>query len=139
MTIEIIDKTPTLQEYKYLRSLVKWDLESARITDERVLDSLDRCPACVTAYEGPRIVGMVRLSGDLGMYGYIQDTIVNPTHQGRGIGTKMMERLLHKVDGLNGYLIGVCPSKVSVDFYKKFGFKKKPEDPNGFMYLETKA
>jgi len=134
--INYLLKKPSLEEYKKLRNCVDWNLESKGIDEKRAIDSLERCPLCVCAYDDEEIVGMVRLSGDLGMYGYIQDTIVMPTYQGKGIGKKMMEMILEALKNKKGYLLGVCPSKTSVQFYEKFGFKKRPEDPNGFMSME---
>lgn len=135
--IKIIEKKPTLEEFKKLRDCVEWNLSEKGISDNRAQQSLDDSPYCICAYDDDKIVGMVRLTGDKSMYGYVQDTIVMPNYQGQGLGRKMMVALLNKVKNMKGYLIGTCPSKISVEFYKKLGFKKRPEEPNGFMYLEV--
>lgn len=127
---------PSLEEYKFLRDSVDWNLEEKEITDKRAKNSLNKSPLCVCAYDGNKIVGMVRVSGDLSMYGYIQDTIVLSEYQGKGVGSNLMKRVFEEIKDKPGYLLGVCPSKVSVDFYKSFGFKKRPENPNGFMSIE---
>ena len=62
--------------------------------------------------------------GDLCMYGYIQDTMVHPDYQGKGIGSIMLTMLLKKISEVPGFMLGVCPSRVSVDFYEKSGFIK---------------
>lgn len=129
-------KRPTFEEYDFLRNSVGWELEKSGISKIRVENSLDKSPLCVCAYDKEKIVGMVRLSGDLEMYGYIQDTIVIPSYQGKKIGRNLMEKIFEKLKDKKGYLLGVCPSKVSVNFYESFGFKKRPENPNGFMSLE---
>jgi ribosomal protein S18 acetylase RimI-like enzyme len=134
--IQFLLKKPSLEEYKKLRDCVDWNLESKGVDEERALDSLEKCPLCACAYDEKEIVGMVRLAGDLGMYGYIQDTIVRPEYQGQGIGKKLLQMIFDVLKDKKGYLLGVCPSKVSVQFYEKFGFKKRPEDPNGFMSIE---
>jgi len=72
------------------------------------------------------------------MYGYIQDTIVSPEYQGKEIGFNLLNKILENIKGKKGYLLGVCPSKISVNFYEKVGFIKRPEDLNGFMSLEIK-
>ncbi|HLC31667.1 MAG TPA: GNAT family N-acetyltransferase [Candidatus Nanoarchaeia archaeon] len=136
--VEYVDKIPSLEEYKQLRDAADWNLASRGISDERAQESLSAAPYCVCAYDNGKIVGMVRMSGDRGMYGYIQDTIVVPEYQGKGVGSAMMQRILAMVKDKKGYLIGVCPSKVSVEFYQKFGFVKRPENPNGFMSIEIK-
>ena len=136
--IEYKIKKPSLDEFHKLRDSVDWNLKERGISDERAQESLDKAPFCICAYDEDEIIGMVRLSGDSGMYGYIQDTIVLPKYQGRNIGTEMMNRLMDFAMARPGYLLGVCPSKVSVKFYESFGFKKRPENPNGFMYVEVK-
>lgn len=135
--IEYLMRKPTLDEFHELRNAVDWNLPSKGISSERAQISLDASPLCVIALDQGKIIGMVRLSGDLGMYGYIQDTIILPGFQGKGVGTKMMNMIMERVNGLTGYMLGVCPSKVSVSFYEKFGFKQRPQDPNGFMSIEV--
>ena len=136
MDLAFVEKRPTLEEFKQLRDSVDWNLEERCISDDRAQKSLDSSPFCVCAYDGPKIIGMVRISGDSEMYGYIQDTIVAPGYQGRGVGKNMMKLILKNIQHKKGYLLGTCPSKVSVEFYSSFGFKKRPENPNGFMYME---
>ena len=132
--ISYIEKKPSLAEFKKLRDSVSWSLE--RFSDERIRNSLDTSPFCVCAYKENTLVGMVRISGDKGMYGYIQDTIVLPEYQRQGIGKEMMAKLLENIKDKPGYLLGVCPSKTSVEFYERFGFKNRPEKPNGFLFKE---
>lgn len=127
---------PSIEEYKKLRDCVDWNLDAKGISKERALESLAICPLCVCAYDGDDIIGMVRLAGDLGMYGYIQDTIVMPGYQGRGIGRHLLKLIFEQIGDKRGYLLGVCPSKVSVNLYGEFGFKPRPKNPNGFMSIE---
>ena len=136
--INYIEKKPTIEEFKQLRDSVDWNLAEKGISDERALKSLKESPLCICAYDQDEIVGMVRIAGDLEMYGYIQDTIVVPKYQKKGIGSKMMKIIFEKIKDKKGYLLGVCPSKTAVESYKKFGFKKRPENPNGFMYKDIK-
>lgn len=136
MEIKYIEKKPTLAEYKQMRDCVDWNLAERGISDAMAQKSLDAAPYCVCAYDGNKIIGMVRMSGDQGMYGYIQDTIVMPGYQGKGVGKKLMQIILKNIQNKKGYLLGTCPSKVAVEFYASFGFKKRPENPNGFMFME---
>lgn len=127
---------PTIEDFIKLRDSVGWDLNKLGISLDRARVSLSKSPLCVCAYNNNKIIGMVRLSGDIEMYGYIQDTIVLPKYQGRGIGKTLLQCLIKQLKGKKGYLLGVCPSKVSVAFYEGFGFKRRPENPNGFMSKE---
>ncbi len=130
------NQKPTIDEYIFLRNSADWNLEEKGISDERAIASLDSSPYCVTAWDDSNIIGMIRISGDRSMYGYIQDTIVLPEYQGKGVGNAMMDIILSHVKNKRGYLLGVCPSEASVRFYQRFGFVKRPENPNGFMSIE---
>jgi len=127
---------PTIEEYNYLRNSVDWSLKEKGISNDRAKKSLIASPFCVTVYDDFKVIGMCRISGDKTMYGYLQDIIIIPEYQRKGIGTKMLKILLKDVSKLKGYLLGVCPSRKSAYFYKTVGFRKRKEKPNGFMYKE---
>jgi len=40
------------------------------------------------------VIGMARVVGDGAMFFYIQDVVVTPAHQGRGVGTLLLERVM---------------------------------------------
>lgn len=134
--ISVYKSKPSIRDYREIRKAVNWNCDE--INDERIKRSLDNSPLCFCAYDLGKLVGMIRIAGDLEMYGYIQDTIVIPSHQGHQVGTMLMIKVLDEIRYKKGYLLGVCPSKVAVEFYSKFGFIKRPENPNGFMYMEIK-
>lgn len=133
--IKYLIKKPSVEEYKLLRNAVDWNLETRGISWERAVDSLKKSPLCICAYNENKIIGMVRLAGDLEMYGYIQDTIVLPEYQRKGVGTRLIGLLLKKIGDKKGYLLGVCPSNMSVGFYDKLGFKERAQK-NNFRYIE---
>lgn len=129
---KIYQRKPSVMEFKKLRNSVGWDI----LNDKKLKESLSCSPYCMCAYNSDDIIGMVRITGDKTMYGYIQDFIVIPEYQQKGIGKKILELLLKNINK-KGYLIGVCPSECSTEIYQSFGFKKRPENPNGFMYVEV--
>ncbi|WP_458184917.1 GNAT family N-acetyltransferase [Haladaptatus sp. NG-WS-4] len=89
--------------------------------------------------EGSRdcdVVGMARIVGDGGSVYYLCDMVVHPDHQRRGLGTKMMERLM-------AYLEENAPESAYVNlmadvegFYERFGFEYTAPASRG-MYLRT--
>ncbi len=81
-------------------------------------------------------VAMGRLVGDDGSVFQITDMAVQPDHQGRGLGTRVMEALL-------GYIDETAPPRAYVNlmadvdgFYERFGFEETRPDSKG-MYLRT--
>jgi len=80
----------------------------------------------VSAVCDGKVVGMGRLVGDGAMYWYLQEIIVLPEYQGKGIGKSIVSRLLEyiKNTALPGTKIevGLTAVKGKEPFYEKFGF-----------------
>ena len=53
---------------------------------------------------------------------YIQDVLVNPSYQGQGIGTHLMDMAIEKLKRDKIYAISVLLEEKLLNFYKKFGF-----------------
>ena len=53
---------------------------------------------------------------------YIQDVLVNPSYQGQGIGTHLMDMAIEKLKRDKIYAISVLFEEKLLNFYKKFGF-----------------
>ncbi len=82
----------------------------------------------VVAVIDGEIIGMGRLVGDGVMYWYLQEIVVLPEYQGRGIGTAIVNRLLdyiaeHTEVG-NFTSVGLTAAEGKEGFYERFGFSK---------------
>ncbi len=90
---------------------------------ERHLQLLHGSDHVVLAREGAggRVVGFVTAISDRFMSAYIPLLEVLPEHQGRGIGSELMRRMLAKLDGL--YMIDVCCDAELEPFYRRFGLQ----------------
>ncbi|TYL39743.1 N-acetyltransferase [Natronococcus pandeyae] len=82
------------------------------------------------------VVGMGRIVGDGGTVYQISDMAVHPDHQGRGLGTQIMEHL-------EAYLEAEAPPRAYVTlvadvdgFYERFGFEETRPASKG-MYRRT--
>jgi GNAT superfamily N-acetyltransferase len=91
---------------------------------------------CVVEYRGI-VIGCGRVIGDGGMYLYLQDIIVLPDYQGRGVGKMIM-------DSIMGYLatiakpntfVGLMSAQDKAGFYLKFGFAERPPGRPGMFML----
>ena len=80
----------------------------------------------VTAICDGKVVGMGRLVGDGAMYWYLQEIIVLPEYQGKGIGKSIVNRLLEHIRENSipgtGVEVGLTAVKGKESFYEKFGF-----------------
>ena len=84
----------------------------------------------VLAVSEGKVVGMGRLVGDGAMYWYLQDIIVLPEYQGKGIGKSIVNRIMEHIENtaVPGTKIEVGLTAVSgkEPFYEKFGFSVTP-------------
>lgn len=93
----------------------------------------------VTAICGGKVVGMGRLVGDGAMYWYLQEIIVQPEYQGKGIGKSIVNRLLEHIRSaaIPGTIIdiGLTAVKGKEPFYEKFGFTVRPTGMGQLMEI----
>jgi GNAT superfamily N-acetyltransferase len=74
----------------------------------------------VSAWDGDKLAGAVRVLSDTIFRSIIHDLLVNPDHQGKGIGKKLVEiSIAHYPD--SEWLVGM--DKKNIGFYEKCGFK----------------
>jgi GNAT superfamily N-acetyltransferase len=117
-------RIPTLEEFNYLREAAGWPLLKDELTREGLSRSL--FGACISLNN--QVVGMGRVIGDNAIYFHIQDVIVHPSQQGKGLGKLIMNALLEYIDRASGANsnIGLMCSKGREKFYERFGFTARP-------------
>lgn len=120
-----------LETYLELRKSVSWKILSKNQAEMALKNSL----YTVCAYEDGRPVGMGRIVGDGVVIDYIQDLVVRPDVQGKGVGRLIIEKLISyvKTTKLPDTEIMLCLmcAKGREDFYKKFNFIARPTDALG--------
>lgn len=126
-------RIPTVSEYKDLRVSVGWWETDEDATEVALSNSL----FCVVAMENGNIVGVGRIVGDDGLYFYIQDLIVQPEFQGKGIGKQLMVELMSyiKANAKSGAFAGLMAAKGLEKYYKSFGFKTRNQVAPGMFQV----
>jgi len=76
----------------------------------------------ICCYDNDNLVGYLDVVSNGITDSYIQDVIVNPAYQGKGIGTEMMNMAINKLKQDGVYAISVLFDKDLLSFYQKFGF-----------------
>ena len=129
----LVERVPSAQEFQRLHEAVGWsnvDLASTQLGLGNSLFSV--CLMC-----RDRVVGCGRVVGDGGIYFYIQDVIVLPEYQGRGLGRRIM-------DAIMGYLathaqpnafVGLMAAVDVSGFYERYGFTERPADRPGMCRI----
>lgn len=75
------------------------------------------------AYEGETLVGIIRAVGDGHSILFIQDILVYPEHQCRGIGTALMGTMLERYPNVYQTQLATDNTEKTAAFYKSLGFK----------------
>ena len=125
MPIEITDDRARVdvEQLLDLYETTWWALE--RSADD-VRRALDYSHPVLSAWDGPSLVGFTRVISDRTYRATIWDVIVRPTHQGRGIGTKLVRAALNHPD-LESVTSFLLLTKDKHRFYEQFGFAMEPD------------
>ncbi len=122
MNIELVDNILQAEDFVRLRIQTGF----AEIPIEHAQKALQNGLINVSAIYNGELVGMGRLVGDGAMYWYLQEIIVLPEFQGKGIGTMIVNHLVDyaKVSSTTGKFttIGGVSAKGKEPFYEKMGF-----------------
>lgn len=127
----------TADEFLEMIKFVGWKIYS----NEQVKKALKNTMYMVKITENDKIIGMGRVVGDYSIVCVLTDICVKPKYQGKGIGLRIVNELKKLIEmGVKEgekMQIGLTPTAGNEEFYKKAGFKYKPDVITG-MYLWVK-
>jgi len=90
------------------------------------------------AYADEELVGLVRCVGDGSTIVYVQDLLVRPAYQRRGIGTLLLRTVLERFADVYQLVLLTDDTPKTVAFYKSLGFTRDG-DMNCCAFLRMKA
>jgi GNAT superfamily N-acetyltransferase len=127
----LVRRLPTAAEYHRLRAAVGWESMDPESTEIGLRNSL--FSICVLF--GKEAIGCGRVIGDGAIFFYIQDIMVLPEHQKKGVGRMIMDAIM---DFLGAHarqytFVGLMAAKGASKFYEKFGFAARPPDRPGMF------
>ncbi|MHA7862571.1 GNAT family N-acetyltransferase [Tessaracoccus sp. Y36] len=116
---------PTREELVTLYDSVGW---SVYTTDpERLYDAVSRSLRVVCAREDGHLVGLARVVGDGLTIVYLQDILVDPAHQRRGIGRHLFERVLEPFSDVRRQVLITDDEPGQRNFYESLGLTEIAE------------
>lgn len=74
------------------------------------------------AYEEKQLVGIIRVNGDGHSLIYIQDIIILPEYQRRGIGSKLLKDAMSRYPDVYQTILMTENEEKTVKFYESLGF-----------------
>jgi len=122
-TVEIFlhqERPIDAQSVRSLYSSVGWWPER---TEEQIAYVL-RQDVAIGAWDADHLIGFARIVSDHCLHAYIEDVIVYPSYQRRGIGRLLMTQLLDALSHIETITL-FCTSDL-VPFYEEQGFRVFP-------------
>jgi GNAT superfamily N-acetyltransferase len=121
--ITIIERTPSINEYRKLASAVGW---SPSTNDEVIKKILAPALFAVVAKDttSGEIIGCALLLGDGATFYYVKDVMVHPTWQRKHVGTLLMQALNNWLEenAADNALVALITGENLEPFYQQFNF-----------------
>jgi GNAT superfamily N-acetyltransferase len=118
--VTITDQKPTMPEVLALYKSVGWSMYTR--DPARLERALTHSLTVLSAYEGKQLVGLIRAVGDGETILFIQDLLVLPEYQRRGIGKQLIEALLARFPEVRQRVLLTDDDPKTRNFYKAAGF-----------------
>ncbi len=139
--ITIKKNTICVADYLKIREQVGWKI----LLEEQANMAIEHSICVMGAYEEERLIGMGRIVGDGAVICYIQDLIVIPEYQSKGVGSMLLQHLVAYVEELrlehSQMMLSLMCAKGREPFYEKHGFLARPTEelgPGMIQYLQEK-
>lgn len=118
--IEIHIRKPTVENYCRLRAACGWPVPAAAACETALRNSIFG----VVAMLNGETIGMGRVVGDASLWNYVQDVIVLPEYQRRGLGKRLMETIMAELarTATPGSDVALISAPGMTVFYELFGF-----------------
>ena len=90
----------------------------------------------LAAYEEAALAGLIRVVGDGHTIVFVQDILVRPQFQRRGIGSALLQAVLNRYAGVRQIELLTDDTPETAAFYRSMGFRELTElGCRGFMKI----
>ena len=87
----------------------------------------ERSMLTLAAYEGNQLLGIIRAVGDGHTIVFVQDILVFPEHQRKGIGSALLQAILDRYSHVRQIELATDNTPKTIAFYKSMGFLELSE------------
>ena len=115
----IKNKPVDAKQIANLRESVGWNRMEHCYSDPDMLSYFH-----IAVYDDDTLIGYIDTVSNRVTDAYIQDLMVHPSYQGKGIGTALMNQAMSYVKKQKIYMISVVFEEKLLPFYQRFGFFK---------------
>ena len=133
MAIEYSNELPDIEDYWPLFLSTGWN-EIFKMDKPDIERALANSTFAVSAYASEKLVGFARAVSDGVMYAAVYDVIVHPQYQRQGIGKALVEKITKQCKESGVFSVHLFAAEGTEPFYKKAGFKARPQSMPGMRY-----
>jgi ribosomal protein S18 acetylase RimI-like enzyme len=130
------DDRPSEHDLLTLYGAVGWS--SYTRDPERLVRAVHGSHHLITARDGHALIGLIRTVSDGATIAYIQDLLVTPGHQRRGVGRALLTAVLERYDDIYQTVLVTGNEPRQLALYRGMGFERigDPGAPgNAFLIL----
>jgi len=113
----VVNAPTSAKQIADLRQAVGWNRMESCYENEHMNSYFH-----ISVYDGEKLIGYIDTVSNSITDAYIQDLMVHPEYQGKGIGTELMNRTIAYLKERKVYMISVVFEERLLPFYKRFGF-----------------
>lgn len=126
-------------EYKETHEFSKEDLERLFLSvgwssghyPDRLVQAMKGYETVFSAWDGPRLAGMVCVLDDGCMTAYVHYLLVDPEYQGTGVGHRLLEMVKERYASYLRIVLNAYNDKIG--FYRAHGFKEGRDETPMFI------
>ena len=112
-----INEEVSAEKIASLREAVGWNRMESELRNPLMISYIH-----IAAYEEDELIGYIDSISNGVTDAYIQDLMVHPKYQGKGIGTELMNQMIACIKEKHIYMVSVIFEEERKSFYEKFGF-----------------
>ena len=118
-------KTYNEPEILRLYASVGWTAYTAQ--PEVLRKGFESSMLTLAAYQGSQLLGIIRAIGDGHTVVFVQDILVFPEHQRKGVGSALLQAILDRYSHVRQIELATDNTPKTIAFYKSMGFRELSE------------
>jgi len=126
---------PVIDVYWDLFQTTGWN-EEYNFTIQDLARGIENSWWSISMYDSSKLIGFGRVISDGVHHAFIVDLIIHPDYQGKGFGSKLLDKLVAKCKDSKIRDIQLFSVKDKYTFYEKSGFEKRPINAPGMQIIQ---
>jgi ribosomal protein S18 acetylase RimI-like enzyme len=131
-TIIFKETLPDIKEYWNLFQTTGWNQEY-NFSVQDLANAIQNSWYSMSIYDSDKLIGFGRVIADGVHHALIVDLIIHPDYQNKGLGSRLLEKLVSKCKKNKIRDIQLFSAKDKYAFYEKFEFEKRPNNAPGMQ------